>query len=577
MKPLTRRAFLGSAALGAAAAGVAFTGCAPTKQEEAELPTSGEQTETMSAELAEKPWSFEIPPEPIAEDQIESTVEADVVVVGCGQSGLCTALSALEAGAGDVIIITLGEVPTSRGGSNFAVYSRLMEEKGYERHDMSKFLKKEISRYGYTIDFAKWAKWYNNSEEAMNWLMDKMDKANVQTVLEMPYNDAEGTFQDPVGSHSFVNEEFTKAGQGQALCVNALAEQFVDEGGQIFWNTSACQLIRENENTGRVTAVIAQGEIDKKYTKFVGRKAIVLASGDFSADSEMMAKYCRNVLDFLGDNSDKDISDGLNYGGLYEGIGQKMGLWVGAAWQKAYPNACMIQGGVGTKDQVAGCHHGLVVNNRGVRCYNEDVPGSYAGAVQMQQPDMQVFCIWDTEYATTGQPFHIFGDTVDSEGIPAEAMIETWNNAAEQGETLTAAGIPTITVKGDTVEEVIEQLGLPLEETLKTVERYNEFCANGVDEDFGKRAGCLWPIKTGPFYGALSNKPNFLTVMGGLRTDVNCHVCDADDNPIEGLYNVGTMIGDIFSPTYNFLLPGHSYGLCTTYGKLTGEYIAENE
>ena len=43
------------------------------------------------------------------------------------------------------------------------------------------------------------------------------------------------------------------------------------------------------------------------------------------------------------------------------------------------------------------------------------------------------------------------------------------------------------------------------------------------------------------------------------------------------LYNVGTMIGDIFSPTYNFLLPGHSYGLCTTYGKLTGEYIAENE
>jgi succinate dehydrogenase/fumarate reductase flavoprotein subunit len=156
-------------------------------------------------------------------------------------------------------------------------------------------------------------------------------------------------------------------------------------------------------------------------------------------------------------------------------------------------------------------------------------------------------------------------------------MIETWETSAAAGESLTAAGIRTVTVKGDTVEEVIEQLGLPLEETLASVERYNGFCETGVDEDFGKRPGCLWALKTPPFYGSLSSKPNFLTVMGGLRTDVNCRVCDEDDNPIPGLYNVGSMMGDMFSPTYNFLLPGHSYGLCTTYGKIAGEFIAANE
>ena len=156
-------------------------------------------------------------------------------------------------------------------------------------------------------------------------------------------------------------------------------------------------------------------------------------------------------------------------------------------------------------------------------------------------------------------------------------MIETWEAAAEKGESLTAAGIKTTTVKGDTLEEVVEQLGLPLEATMASIERYNKFCESGVDEDFGKRAGCLWGLRTPPFYGSLSSKPNFPTVMGGLRTDVNCRVCDANDTPIPGLYNVGSMMGDIFSPTYNFLIPGHSYGLCTTYGKLVGEYIAANE
>ena len=537
-----------------------------------------EEQQTMSAERAAKPWSFEIPPAPIPDGAIKETVEVDVVVVGCGQSGLCAALSSLEAGAGTVAIVTEGTVPTSRGGSNHAVYSRLMEERGLPRHDMSSFLKTEVARYGYTVDFAKWAKWFNHSEEAMNWLMDKMDKSGVQTVLEMPYNDDEGTFQEPIGSHSFVDEDFTKAGMGQSLCVHALADQFVEEGGTIYWEQSAKQLVRGENNTGRVTAVIAEDQNEEgRYTKYVAAKAVVLATGDFSANNEMMAKYCRNVLGFLSDNSDKDLSDGLNYGGLYQGMGQQMGLWVGAAWQKSYPNACMIQGGVGTKDQVAGCHHGFVVNNRGERFYNEDVPGSYAGAMQMQAPDMEVFCIWDTEYATTGQPFHIFGDTIDSESHGPEEMIATWEKSAEAGESLTAAGIRTVTVKADTLEGVVEQLGLPLEATLASIERYNGFCESGVDEDFGKRPGCLWALKTPPFYGSLSSKPNFLTVMGGLRTDINCHVCDADDNPIPGLYNVGTMMGDMFSPTYNFLLPGHSYGLCTTYGKLVGEYIAENE
>ena len=68
-----------------------------------------------------------------------------------------------------------------------------------------------------------------------------------------------------------------------------------------------------------------------------------------------------------------------------------------------------------------------------------------------------------------------------------------------------------------------------------------------------------------------------ITVHGGLRTNTDMQVCDVNDNPIPGLYNVGTMVGDFFTNIYTFRIQGQSYGSCLTFGYLTGKYIAENE
>lgn len=133
-------------------------------------------------------------------------------------------------------------------------------------------------------------------------------------------------------------------------------------------------------------------------------------------------------------------------------------------------------------------------------------------------------------------------------------------------------------IKGDTLEEVLEKIGLPVEETMATINRYNEMCEAGEDTDFFKRPENLFPIKTPPFYANKSGAPGMLTILGGLRTDDNMRVCDAEDNPIEGLYNVGTMVGDFYSGFYTFEVEGVNYGACClTFGYLTGKFIAENE
>lgn len=55
-------------------------------------------------------------------------------------------------------------------------------------------------------------------------------------------------------------------------------------------------------------------------------------------------------------------------------------------------------------------------------------------------------------------------------------------------------------------------------------------------------------------------------------------VCDEDDNPIAGLYNIGTMVGDMYGVNYSFQIPGFNLGAtCVTFGYLVGKHIAEND
>ena len=121
---LTRRSFVA----GTAAAGAACATVAPIV---AQAQGSAAQVAT-----ADTKWSFEVAPDPIAEDQIAETKSADVVVVGCGMSGMVTAVYAAEGGL-SVIIVSASEAAVSRGGSNNAVYSKVMEEMGVSEVDSS--------------------------------------------------------------------------------------------------------------------------------------------------------------------------------------------------------------------------------------------------------------------------------------------------------------------------------------------------------------------------------------------------------------------------------------------------------
>ena len=584
---ISRQAFVRSAGAVAAVAGAGMLGATVARAEEAateepaaDAPADAAPASGITAADYEGKWAFEIAPEPITD--IAETVEAELVVVGAGYAGMATATSAQQSGV-QTVLVSASSMVTCRGGSNNATYSRVMEAAGIGRDDFdieNVYQEEIVSACGNRVDSTKWSRYANSSEEAMNWLLDLTEARGVGCCLEICNSDPDDprspTHMFPA-SHCFITEDMTFAGIGQGLAMDALEDEFLQQGGTIYYNNVAKQLTRDgvpNGTTGRVDGVIAQND-QGAYVLYKASKAVVLATGDFSRDRDMLAKYCPQAIDFV--NWEKaaywDEEEGYDYGlhpdesaGLFHGDGHKMGLWVGAAWQKTVPCATNVQGSWVCATQPYGSHRGLIVNKNGIRYNNEDCNGGACAMAQQMQPDHASACIWGLNYAEDAAPWHTFGQHNGDPGVDPAEIVAGWDDNVEAGTYF----------KCDTIEELAEALGLPVEQTVATVERYNELCDGGRDLDFFKKAKYMVRIDP-PFYGAWNTLPQFFTVHGGLRTNTNMQVCDANDEPIPGLYNVGTMVGDFFSNIYTFRIQGQSYGSCLTFGYLTGKYIAENE
>lgn len=595
-KDLSRRDFLKGTAAGVAGAAtmgllghILVSAEEPAAEAAPETVASSGSSEYLTAEsYANTKWKFEVMPEeyPIDESKISKTITHDIIVVGSGMSGLCTAVAAQEDGA-DVRIISAGARAISRGGSNHAIGTKKQKELGInytpdteEGRHAAKVEKHSASCY---IDERKWSTWINNSGEAMDWMIDKMASKGLKVCLEPGYKDPDGILTVPAGSHSFYTDEMPFGMLfGAPMCAQAYADIFTENGGSIDFKTRGLYLIRDDNNTGRVSAIVAQNLDTGEYIKYCANKAIVLATGDFSKDPDMMAKYSpwawklyKNALDTTKVNYDVELA----YNGLYAGDGHKMGLWVGAGWQKTYPNAPMINcGAQGPTVNSIDNFWGINLTSDGKRYHNEVTNFSYGAISLLQLPDHIAFSVWDTDYAYIQDKWETFGCSINDEngitGSTPEQMIASWDANAEAGTYW----------KADTIEELVDMMGFTgqaRENAIESINNYTKYAEQGRDEEFHVAPSALHPIKTAPFYGARTffgtNAMTFLCVTGGLRTNEYMQVCQDDDQPIDGLFNTGIMTGDYYAGTYNFVMPGQNLGgVCNCLSYVLGKRLADD-
>ena len=571
---VSRRGFVAGAAFGSAVLGTIALTSAAHADETDEAPA----TETASNAESTEGWLGEAPE--ISADEIVNTLETETLIVGAGCSGLVAGMAAAERGMDFILCESL---PTYGGSHNDigAMGSRFQEEGGLEV-DKGRWLN-EWARYAsFKNDQTVGRVWTDYSGEFVEWLADtyKAHSGVESTVTVDVENGGDGRaggtiYYIPPECHHISNDGF-KDEEGKNLRHTAIMAQIIEEDGyEIKYEHELVELIRE-EN-GPVTGAIFT--TPDGYVQ-INAKNIVLATGGYAANSDML-----KALNPLA----VQCTTSLNANPSNKGQGIKAAMWVGAA-KDLEPSAMLFDRGIvppgidagydengnfyGTGQHGLGSQPFLKVDRRGKRICNESANYDAICHASSNHPG-GVWCILFDENASEDV------NRFQTQGCSAG----TWKNVLTPGTSPADAYAKDIEagtiMKADTLDELADKLGFEgdaKETFLATCERYNELYDAQADEDFGKEPYRLSELRNPPFYGAWYGAA-ILTTLDGLCINNKLQVLDANEEPIEGLYAIGTCSGRYYSGNYPVYLVGNCLGRNMTFGyyvikELAGEVEA---
>ena len=564
MKDISRRDFLKGAAAGAiglAATGltgtVAFADDAPAEE------AGGLRYDENGVCVNTRAEYFAATTPEVGE--ITSTEDFDVVVIGAGNGGLVAAASAADLG-GKVIVVEKSGFYTTWAGEIGAFNTKLEHEK-YGIHYTDAELQQianDMCRYAsYGNDQRLVELYVKNSGRTMDWCIEQLATKDIDFMVETDMKDTLYT-NLPSQHCAFVKGTYTELGPnqlGSQIANPKWIELIEDKGGEVRYNTTALTLVQDE--TGKVTGVTVLNK-DGTYSQLNASKGVVVSTGGFSGNPDMM--------DVLGVVDHQYAANTMGCGGRV-GDGIRMCVNAGAKMDADCAGGIMLfdRGAVG-----AGSQPWLKVNTLGERFCNEDGPYDFQCHAITNQPGGFSFQIFDSNYWADVNKFHTticsrvvaFPGSQNSEVLPNLYPV---TNAEDFRKVFMQPALDSGKLKeADTLEDLADQLEMTpeaKEKFLATVERYNEMCEKGVDEDFGKMAKRMTPIKDGPFYGiALSSW--ILCSITGVNVNTNLQAIRPDGSAIEGLYVVGNDMGGFFRHTYPQFYAGTAHGKTTCFARL---------
>lgn len=143
-----------------------------------------------------------------------------------------------------------------------------------------------------------------------------------------------------------------------------------------------------------------------------------------------------------------------------------------------------------------------------------------------------------------------------------------------------------LAVKADTLEELAEAMAVPKENLKATIQRFNGFARDGVDQDYDRGHDAydnyygdpthgpnpnLGEIAYGPFV-AIKIVLGDLGTKGGLLTDEHSRVLDTKGAVIDGLYAAGNCSASVVGRTYPGA--GSTLGPALVFGYIAGKHAA---
>jgi len=450
-------------------------------------------------------------------------LDVDLVIVGYGAAGVAAAITAHDLGASVVVLEKNPEAahtPNTRmsGGMVMTVSDGELGAQ-YLNACAGGMVPAEIS-----------AAWAHRAAGLLDWFTTRIGITDLAVATgnvehtELPGAGSVRTVQ-PGG----VNERLSAAAGGGPALWEHLDAAVRSRGIDVRWSSPARRLLRSAD--GRITGV--EAEVDGVAQIISARNGVVLACGGYEFDEDMKRDFLRAYPVHFYGNPGND-GDGVR---MAQAAGA--GLW--------HMNQ-MIGRGVGhfTMDDGTPLNLLIAINppgyvitdGAGRRFANEHAQAmlrhdfyysllEYDPATK-QHPRIPCYWFFDERRRREG-PI-----TLTHIGAVAVGMYD-WSpdNQAE----IDRGWI----ICGQTIREVAEAAGISdPDEAARSVAAYNDMCAEGSADPFGRPADTMVPLLEPPFY-CVPLWPGGSNTTGGPKRDQHGRILDAFDVPIPGLYGAGEL------------------------------------
>lgn len=488
----------------------------------------------------------------------DSTVDADVVVVGAGGAGMTAAITAAGEGKSVVILesqsMVGGNSVRATGGMNAGKTVYQDENEFGESAGVEKTLKTAAEKYADNETITalaktvseQWAAYqanptgYFDSVELME--LDTMiggkginDPELVETLCAnsadaIDWLDEHGITLHNVSSfggasvkriHRPVNAEGKTVSVGSYM-IPLLQENCEKAGVKMMLDTTATEIL--TDANGAAVGVKATGASGETVT--VNAKAVVLATGGFGANLDMVVKYKPELKGFMTTNA-----PGI------QGQGIEMAQAIGAATVdmdqiQIHPTveantAALITEGLRGDGAI-------LINEEGKRFIDEVGTRDVVSAAEIAQTGSYSWLV------------------VDQAMVDASSVIQGY---IKKGYTVTGA----------TYEELGEAMGVDAAAFAETMDKWNGYVEAKNDPDFG-RTSFANPLNTAPYY-AVKVTAGVHHTMGGLKINANTEVLNEKGEVIPGLFAAGEVTGGVHGANR---LGGNAVADFTVFGRIAG-------
>lgn len=498
-------------------------------------------------------------------------MEADVVVVAAGMSGLAAATQAQESlnATGGGSVIAFEKSGTTGGAANMGMAFLAIESQLQKESMTNDFTKDDA--FNFFMEYTHWRsdaklvrRWFNMSASTVEWIQNM----GVEFLGVYKY------FKDSHCTQHMV--KVPGANKPTERCasvmIKAMTDYAVELGVDFQFHTSIKELIKGDK--GQIMGV--RGVRDDGTEIECLCNAVIVATGGIGNNVDMIEKY-------MGWKWGEDMFT-FRIPGL-DGDGMKM-VWA-AGGKQAPINMEVTYNTPGTTDVFKTLSEvmrqpNLLVNLDGKRFFNEEHMDNttYTGNALLQQKKHCAFSIIDSKivdyYKEHGLDYityhHAIKDMDKWEHEKelffsgAKSAAENSVFASEDKEVSYGENVETNFWECQSLEEVAQVTGINLKNLKKTIAEYNAMC-NGYDWQFTKDHRFLKPITTAPYYVA-RHFPSGYGSLGGIQVNENMEVLDTQLDKIPGLYSCGTDSATVFADSYCFYNPGSTMSYALNSGRI---------